>query len=205
MAESQFIFSYKVSQPGRIRVTIQSIGSIITLIFLLFLTYSVESLAQPTSYTGQHTRDIKALSPTDIESYLLGQGMGLAKAAELNHYPGPKHVLELAEALHLSADQVIQTQAIFNAMRQEAIQLGHHLVQAERHLDHLFSSQIVTEDALQDATRKIAEYQGKLRNVHLRAHLAQRRVLNTEQIQRYDRLRGYTTPTQKNHSHRHHP
>ncbi|MDH3605210.1 MAG: hypothetical protein OEU26_36930, partial [Candidatus Tectomicrobia bacterium] len=147
-------------------------------------------------YAGQHTREIKALSPSDLQSYLSGHGMGLAKAAELNHYPGPKHVLELAEALHHTEQQRTQTQAIFASVRQEAIQLGQQLIQAERHLDDLFSRQTVTEDALQEATRTIAGYQGKLRHVHLRAHLTQRRVLNAEQIKHHDHLRGYTTPAQ---------
>ena len=31
--------------------------------------------------------------------------MGLALAAELNGYPGPSHVLELADKLELSAEQ----------------------------------------------------------------------------------------------------
>jgi hypothetical protein len=39
-------------------------------------------------YAGQEKREIKALSAEDIEGYLTGQGMGFAKAAELNHYPG---------------------------------------------------------------------------------------------------------------------
>lgn len=47
-------------------------------------------------------------------------------------------------------------------MRQEAIQLSHQLVQAERHLDHLFDlfdARTVTEDALQGATSTLADYQ----------------------------------------------
>lgn len=184
-------------------MTVQPIASAFTLILICLLTTPVGSLAQPSPYAGQHTHDIKALSPPDIQSYLSGHGMGLAKAAELNHYPGPKHVLELAEALDLTENQRAQTQAIFDAMRQEAVQLGHQLIQAERHLDHLVATQAVTEDALQEATRAIADHQGKLRHVHLRAHLAQRRVLSAEQIQRYDHLRGYTTPARTDHPHRH--
>jgi len=48
-------------------------------------------------YAGQEKRSIKALSQAQIENFLSGAGMGFAKAAELNHYPGPKHVLELAD------------------------------------------------------------------------------------------------------------
>jgi hypothetical protein len=47
-------------------------------------------------YAGQQTRAIKALSPEDLAGLLNGEGMGMAKAAELNGYPGPVHVLELA-------------------------------------------------------------------------------------------------------------
>ncbi len=184
-------------------MTVQSIASAFTLILIFLLTPPALGFAQPTPYAGQHTREIKALSPLDIQSYLSGYGMGLAKAAELNQYPGPKHVLELAKVLHLTEKQRTQTQVIFDAMRQEAIQLGYQLIQAERYLDHLFSTRTVTEDALREATRTIAGYQGQLRNVHLRAHLAQRRVLNAEQIQHYDHLREYTNPAQTEHPHRH--
>lgn len=46
---------------------------------------------------GQQHRQIKALSADEIQNYLAGKGAGMAKAAELNHYPGPTHVLELAD------------------------------------------------------------------------------------------------------------
>ena len=152
---------------------VRPITSTVTIILILLLASPLTSFAQHAPYAGQHARAIKALSPSDIQSYLSGQGMGFAKAAELNHYPGPKHVLELEKALQLTEQQRVQTQVIFDSMQREAIQWGHQLIQAERHLDHLFSAQTVTEDALQDATRTLADYQGKLRHVHLRAHLAQ--------------------------------
>ena len=41
-------------------------------------------------YVGQESREIKALSPQEISDYLSGKGMGLAKAAELNGYPGQR-------------------------------------------------------------------------------------------------------------------
>jgi len=88
-------------------------------------------------------------------------------------------------------------------MRQDAIQLGKRLVEEERRLDHLFATQTITEEMLQEVTRKIAHYQGELRQVHLRAHLAQRRLLTAQQLQHYDALRGYTSGTQHQHRHRH--
>jgi hypothetical protein len=32
-------------------------------------------------YAGQETRDIKSLSPEEVDAYLSGKGLGLAKAA----------------------------------------------------------------------------------------------------------------------------
>jgi hypothetical protein len=81
------------------------------------------SAEPPSPYAGQAQREIKALSTEEIEGYLSGSGMGLAKAAELHHYPGPRHVLDLAEPLQLSAEQRQKTQAIFAAMRTEAVRL----------------------------------------------------------------------------------
>jgi hypothetical protein len=38
-------------------------------------------------YAGQQARTIKALSDEDIAALRKGEGMGMAKAAELNGYP----------------------------------------------------------------------------------------------------------------------
>lgn len=43
--------------------------------------------------------------PQEIQQYLNGGGMGCAKIAELNGYPGPKHVLELENELQLTEQQ----------------------------------------------------------------------------------------------------
>lgn len=48
-------------------------------------------------YAGIARRSVKALSDREISDLRTGRGMGLALAAELNGYPGPAHVLELAE------------------------------------------------------------------------------------------------------------
>src|SRR5947208_295022 len=51
---------------------------------------------QSAPYAGQQARSIKSLSAEDVAALLKGEGMGMAKAAELNGYPGPVHVLTLA-------------------------------------------------------------------------------------------------------------
>jgi hypothetical protein len=64
------------------------------------------ALAQVSPYAGQQTREIKALSAQEIDDLLNARGMALAKAAELNGYPGPLHSLELADKLGLSPEQL---------------------------------------------------------------------------------------------------
>src|SRR5262247_2210822 len=74
-------------------------------------------LAQPQQpYAGLETRTIKALSDQQIADLRAGRGMSLALAAELNGFPGPAHVLELAEQLALSEQQRSKVQDLFAAM-----------------------------------------------------------------------------------------
>src|SRR5882724_4009921 len=99
----------------------------------LILTASA-AFAQ-TPYAGMQTRPIKALSEQQVADLQAGRGMGLALAAELNGYPGPSHVLELADKLALSADQRGKVQTLFNAMKAEAIPLESKLIEQEAALD----------------------------------------------------------------------
>src|SRR5918998_1082797 len=81
------------------------------------------------SYAGQHAREIKALSPEEIAQYLAGAGLGYARAAELNHFPGPMHVLELADKLELTAEQREATERLMDAHKAEARAIGAKLVE----------------------------------------------------------------------------
>jgi Spy/CpxP family protein refolding chaperone len=147
--------------------------------------------AQPSSYAGQEKREIKALSSEEVATYLEGKGTGLAKAAELNHYPGPAHVLALASELGLTPDQRVRTEILFKTMESEAITLGKQLIERERELDDLFASKTITTEKLQQTLEAIALLQGKVRQVHLQTHLVQAEILDAEQIRKYDELRGY--------------
>src|SRR3954453_5821878 len=72
-------------------------GTAATCVFLA--TVGSTAAAQTGPYAGMESRPIKTLSTTEIADYLSGKGMGFARAAELNHYPGPAHVLALASEL----------------------------------------------------------------------------------------------------------
>jgi Spy/CpxP family protein refolding chaperone len=165
------------------------LGMVVVLGYAL-LGWSAEP---PSPYAGQEQREITVLSAEEVQGYLSGSGMGLAKVAELHHYPGPRHVLDLAEPLQLSQEQRQKTQSILEEMRTEAVRLGTHLLEKERQLDTLFAAGTITEAQVEQLVTEIATMQGQLRIVHLRAHLAQRTLLTPEQVRRYDTLRGYNT------------
>jgi Spy/CpxP family protein refolding chaperone len=144
------------------------------------------------TFIGQETRAINALSAQEVQDYLDGKGMGFAKAAELNQYPGPAHVLELAAPLNLTAEQKQRTQELFSRMQKKAANLGRMLVEEEQKLDRLFSTRTVTPDTLSAALERIGKLQGEVRLAHLEAHLTQAEILSATQISKYVQLRGYT-------------
>jgi hypothetical protein len=152
-------------------------------------------------YSGQQARSIKALSDEDIAGLLKGEGVGMAKAAELNGYPGPKHVLTLAQELKLTEAQRQQVQDIFDRMSAAARPLGAELIGHELLLDRLFAEAEITPDRLAVETTAIGTLEGALRSVHLAAHLQTRALLNADQIARYKQLRGYDDPTATVHHH----
>jgi Spy/CpxP family protein refolding chaperone len=153
-----------------------------------------------TPYAGMQSRPIKALSDQQIADLGAGRSMGLALAAELNGYPGPVHVLELADKLELSADQRAQVQGLFDAMKAEALPLGSRLIAQKSELDRQFASRTVTPASLKAATETIAATQGSLRETHLKYHLSTASILTPDQMRRYAELRGYgETPMHHHH------
>jgi len=160
-------------------------------------------LAADMPYAGQQARSIKSLSGDDIAAMRKGEGIGMAKAAELNGYPGPAHVLQLAAKLGLTEIQQRDVQAIFDRMSAAAKPLGGELIAQEQALDQLFAKGEITPDRLAAATAAIAELQGRLRAVHLSAHLETRALLNADQIARYQQLRGYGASPAPEHHHHH--
>jgi len=117
--------------------------------------------------------------------------MGFARAAELNRYPGPMHVLELALSLDLTPDQRAATEKLMAAHKAEAQTIGARLVQAERALDQMFANSVVEQTALAEQIRAVAAVQGEYRLSHLETHRRMRSILTDEQVQRYVKLRGY--------------
>ena len=172
----------------------------------VLLCASGAAWAQASPYAGQEQRAIKALSDQEISALLDGRGAGFAKAAELNGYPGPMHVLELADRLELSAEQRSATQRLMAEHKQRARSLGAALVNAERELDLIFAQRSAAPDAVDAATRRVALLQAELRTEHLKTHLAQTALLSPQQVRRYSALRGYDDAAggHRGGTHKHH-
>jgi Spy/CpxP family protein refolding chaperone len=146
-------------------------------------------------YAGQETSEVKALSADELKAYGEGTGMGLAKPAELNRYPGPRHVLDLGSDLNLTSSQTASLKAIFDRMHEEAVVLGKKIIEKEKALDREFASGAIDERKLRNLTAQIAGLQADLRTAHLKAHLETKKILTQLQVARYDELRGYAKPS----------
>jgi Spy/CpxP family protein refolding chaperone len=119
----------------------------------------------------------------------------MALAAELNVYPGPRHVLDMAPMLSLTEEQRTRVQAVFDEMQEEARVLGKELVELERKLDRAFATDAVTEEGLAELMESIGMARASLRFTHLRAHLRTLPLLTDAQRQRYQQARGYGAAT----------
>jgi Spy/CpxP family protein refolding chaperone len=146
---------------------------------------------RPSPYAEVESSAISSLSANDVAALLGGEGWGLAKPAELNGYPGPRHVLELADALQLTSEQRASVQAAYERMKARAQGLGANYVAAEHALDEIFRSGADDTGALSERVARAERLRAELRLTHLNAHLEVRRLLSPAQRQSYMALRGY--------------
>ena len=147
--------------------------------------------------------EVKTLAPEEQAALAEGGGAGMAKPAELNGYPGPKHVLELAEQLSLTAEQRRRAESLFQAMQAEAKTIGAQVLAQEAALDRAFASRQAEPAQVEALVREIARLRGELRLVHLRTHFEMAGLLEPAQTETYMRLRGHghTAPQGGGHKH----
>ena len=170
----------------------------------MFLGAAAAAQANPQPYAGQQIRAIKALPDDEAKALLAGAGLGYAKAAELNRYPGPMHTLELADKLGLSADVAAKMRALMSAHKGEASRIGAEIVALERELDTLYAERRATKDTVEALSAKLGLTYGRYRAAHLTTHIEATRLLTVEQVARYDVLRGYGSGGAANqHQHQH--
>ena len=160
---------------------------------LACIALATPALAETAPYAGQDRRAVSSFSEADQEALLSGDGWGLAKPAELNGWPGPRHILDLAEDLDLTSEQETAVQAIFDAMNAKARTLGETLIEAEAALDAAFESGDIDTESLDSLLAEAERVRADLRAVHLAAHLEATPVLTRHQRMTYAKLRGYDT------------
>ncbi len=131
---------------------------------------------------------VASLTAADSAAYLRGEGRGMALAAELNGFPGPRHVLQVADSLALTPEQRAAIAALETRMSDEVRPLGARLAGTELALDSLFAGGAATPAAVDRLLDRWATLSGRLRAAHLRAHIAARALLSPGQLARYRAL-----------------
>jgi hypothetical protein len=174
-----------------------------SIVLILFSRHLNQAARSP--YVGQLDSPVRGLSSQEVDDLLNGRGAGYARTAELNNYPGPRHVLDLRQELSLSPDQETQIQAVFEQMQAKAKHIGQEIVQHEGQFSAAFANKTISEAELQAQTRELASLYGQLRTIHLQAHLQITPLLSTGQIATYNTLRGYSgapnQPASDGHQH----
>jgi len=179
----------------------------VTALFVLLLiagaALAQDRLSSP--YRQQAETGLRALDEKEIADLKAGTGMGLARAAELNSYPGPRHVLDAIASgrLPASREQLERIQQVFNTMNSDAVNIGAKILAEEQTLEAGFRSATITDAELRSRVAAIAALRGELRTIHLTAHLVTRRILSETQIARYNELRGYTATEDKHQNQQH--
>jgi hypothetical protein len=152
-----------------------------------------DEAARAAAHAAEAAREgtgIPALSEAQVASYLDGEAMWLANVAELNHYPSPRRVLELAETLELEEGQRRATTMLHEETRREAIRLGGELVALEQRLNRIFAWNQATADNIAKLVLDIGTLKAQFRLTHLVASIRQKPLLMEEQVRRYDELLG---------------
>lgn len=163
----------------------------------LLLALALAALVAPAAAS------LKTLPPDEQAALAEGAGAGMAKPAELNGYPGPRHVLELAEDLKLTAEQRRATEAVFRAMQTNAAAKGGEVLRLEAELDRLYAERRAEPETVAALVREIANLRGELRLIHLAAHFDMAKLLTAEQTQAYMRLRGHAAGPGEGRRHKH--
>jgi Spy/CpxP family protein refolding chaperone len=178
--------------------------SVLSLVTLSLLAGCMEPGSDPapsSSYPALQDNEVRGLTDEEIAGLRSGSGMGYALPAELNGYPGPKHVLEFAAELGLNASQREETTALRADMLEAATSTGEALIHAYAALDQDFRSQSIDEETLRAHTTTIGRLEGELRAIHMEAHLAMMTILTHDQVLRYSELRGYEAAAHGEHDH----
>ncbi len=124
------------------------------------------------------------ISQAEKEALRSGAGLGAGRLAMMNGYPGPKHVLEMADELELTAAQKESIGKIFAEAKASFAQMGARLVEKEEALEAMFASGSVDVKDVEKRAKEIGELQGALRAGHLNAHVRTKQELSPAQLEK---------------------
>jgi Spy/CpxP family protein refolding chaperone len=127
--------------------------------------------------------------PADREALLNGDGDGMAAYAELNGYPAPKDILDLAAKLSLTSRQKQDIRELYNDTRTRARVLGKLIVKVEEELHYAFNSGMLGLESVEEDAESIGKMRGTLRGIHLAAHVKTRELLTKKQLEQYAAFR----------------
>lgn len=175
--------------------------TIVVLLAVFTVTSAQQTPPTPSDYVELQFTEIRGLSQEQIEGYQTGAGLGFALPAELNGYPGPRHVLDLANELELTSVQLNDIQTLYDEMLPQAIELGEQILLLEESIELAFRQGTITNTFLEDSLIQIATFEAELRYVHLTTHVATIDILSRHQVQQYNIIRGYNvSPSHDSHS-----
>ncbi len=137
--------------------------------------------------------------PPDKDDLMKGAGAGVAKYADNNGYPGPKHILDMRDTLRLSQQQERKIQALFDDMKRNAVAKGKQIIEREERLEAMFRRGSATTAEVNSLSSEIGKLRGELRAVHLTTHIAARKILTKEQTALYNSIRHGSATKHEGH------
>ena len=171
----------------------RTVAVALTLLLLVPPAIAAQHVHGASPYADLVVDSATTLPLDDVESLRGGEGMGLALVAELNHYPGPRHLLELADMVGLDDARRQQIESLREEMNRQAVAKGAEVLSAEARLSAAFRAGTATAEGVSALTVEIGRLRGELRGIHLAAHVASRALLTEEEVRAYDEHRGYAT------------
>ncbi|MGK7294708.1 MAG: Spy/CpxP family protein refolding chaperone [Candidatus Wenzhouxiangella sp. M2_3B_020] len=176
----------------------------VALTFSAIAVHADEADSAPAESESTTTDLPPSLTPRDVRQLREGRGMGMARVAGVNGYPGPMHVLRQAEALELSEEQVAESEALRSRVHERSREIGERIIEAEARLNALFEAGSVDRGAMREVLGEIADLRADLRAVHLEAHLDQAAVLTEQQLEKMGEMGGGERRRRREHRREHH-
>lgn len=94
--------------------------------------------------------------------------------------------------------QRIEIELIYQNMSNIAKSIGAAIIDIEQDMDGAFANNTITQENLKLMLDRSADLYGQLRFVHLSAHLDTVQTLSIEQVQMYNKIRGYDSQSTGN-------